>query len=79
MKDCELYIGATIIVDYKAQSNQNIIDYFEEASMFEGWATLGTIDKFIDEFSIKEMPDVKLPLSCLICMNMETQEFEYYK
>ena len=40
MKDYELYEGATILVDYKAQNNQDLIDYFEESSMFEGGRTV---------------------------------------
>jgi len=79
MKEYELYEGATIMVDYRAQNNQDIIDYFEERSMFEGWATLSWIDEDEGTFTIKEMPEDVLSVEYLLCMNLETEQFEFYE
>ena len=75
----ELYKGATIMVDYQVQDNQDIIDFFEEGSMFEGWATLNWIDEDEGTFTIKEMPEDVLSVEYLLCMNMDTEEFEFYE
>jgi len=75
----ELYEGVSILVDYKAQNNQDIIDFFEEGSMFEGWATLNWIDEVEGLFTIKEMPEDVLSVEYLLCMNMETEEYEFYE
>ena len=74
----ELYKGATIMVDYKAQYHQDIIDYFEELSMFEGWATLQDIDEEEGLFYMAEMPLTPISVEYLIVMNEDTNEFEYY-
>jgi len=79
MKEYELYDGVTIMVDYQAQNNQDIIDYFEEISMFEGWATLNWIDEDEGTFTIKEMPLDVLSVEYLVCMNMETKQYEFYE
>ena len=79
IKNYELYEGVTILVDYKAQNNQDLIDYFEEGSMFEGWATLNEIDEDEGTFTIKEMPLVVLSVEYLLCMNMDTEQFEFYE
>jgi len=79
MKEYELYDGVTIMVDYQAQNNQDIIDYFEEISMFEGWATLNWIDEDEGTFTIKEMPLDVLSVEYLVCMNMGTKQYEFYE
>ena len=79
MKNYELYEGVSILVDYKAQNNQDLIDYFEEGSMFEGWASLNWINEDDGTFTIKELPEDVLSVEYLLCMNMETEEFEFYE
>lgn len=62
----ELYKGAEIIVDYKAQNNQDIIDYFEENSNFEGFAHLNSIDYEEGLFTIEGFPLDYIALEYLI-------------
>ncbi len=78
MKEYELYPGASVMVDYRAQNNQDIIDYFEELSMFEGWSTLASIDEDKGEFTIAEMPMDVMSVEYLVLLNHETQEYEFY-
>lgn len=78
MAEFETYIGATIMVDYRAQNNQDIIDYFEEKSMFEGWATLGSFDEDEGVFTIEDMPLDVLSVEYLIAMNLDTEQMEFY-
>ncbi len=75
----EIYQGASIMVDYQAQNNQDIIDFFEEQSMFEGWATLNTINEEEGTFTIKEMPHDVLSVEYLIAMNLSTNQHEFYQ
>ena len=77
MFNYELYKGCEIIVDYKAQNNQDIIDYFEEASNFEGYATLNTFDVNEGLFTIQGMELDYISCVYLIVMNQDTNEFEY--
>ncbi len=67
------------MVDYQAQNNQDIIDFFEEQSMFEGWATLNTINEEEGTFTIKEMPHDVLSVEYLIAMNLSTNQHEFYQ
>ena len=66
----ELYNGAEIIVDYKSQNNQDIIDHFEENSNFEGFASLHSIDVAQGLFTIEGFPLDYLSIEYLIAMNM---------
>ena len=66
-------------MDYRAQFHQDIIDYFEERSNLEGWATLHEIDEEEGLFWIEEMPLTPLSVEYLILLNQDTNEFEYYK
>lgn len=77
MKSYELYKGCEIIVDYEAQNNLDIIDYFEEVSNFEGYATLNTFDRDEGTFTIKGMELDILSCEYLITMNIDTNEFEH--
>ena len=79
MEKYELYKGATILVDYRAQNRQDIKDFFEEGSMFEGWATLNWIDEEKGEFTIKEMPYDVMSVEYLLCINIDTGEYEFYE
>lgn len=62
----ELYKGAEIIVDYQAQNNQDIIDYFEENSNFEGLTRLNSIDYEGGLFTIEGFPRDYISLEYLI-------------
>ena len=73
----ELYIGCDILVDYKSQLNQDVIDFFEDASNFEGFATLNSIDFNEGLFTIKGLSDDYISLEYLMAMNINTNEFEY--
>ena len=73
----ELYKGADIIVDYESQNNLDIIDYFREASNYEGYATLHHIDYTEGLFYIEGMELDPLSLEYLICLNQNTNEYEY--
>jgi len=64
-----LYKGCEILVDYKAQYNQDVIDYFEEASNFEGYAELDQIDYEAGIFTIKDLPMNWISLEYLVVMN----------
>lgn len=77
MEKYDLYKGCEIIVDYKSQLNQDIIDFFKEASNFEGYATLENIDYESGLFTIKSMPYDWISFEYLIVMNYNTNEFEY--
>ena len=73
----ELYKGCDVIVDYKSQLNQDVIDYFEEKSNFEGFATLEKIDFEDGLFCIEDLPLEPISIEYLIVMNIDTNEFEY--
>ena len=40
----KLYKGLSVLVDYKYTNNSDIIDWFEDSSNFEGWATITSWD-----------------------------------
>lgn len=44
MENLELYKGATVIIDYENSNNLDLIDFFEEQSLFEGYATITNFD-----------------------------------
>jgi len=47
----KLYNGLEVIVDYESSNDLDLIDWFEEQSMFEGFATITSFDDdccFID-------------------------------
>lgn len=73
----ELYKGAEIIVDYKAQANQDIIDHFEEASNFEGFASLLEINYDEGIFTIDDKENDWISFEYLIVQNLDTNEYEY--
>ena len=73
----ELHTGCDIIVDYQSQYSQDVIDFFEEKSNFEGFASLGTMDIKEGTFTIKEMPLDEISLEYLIVMNLDSNEYEY--
>lgn len=77
MENYELYHGAEILVDYKAQNNQDIIDYFEEQSNFEGYARLASINFEEGLFTVEGLPLDFISFEYLIAMNIETNEYEY--
>lgn len=77
MEKYNLYKGCDIIVDYKSQLNQDVIDCFEEDSNFEGYATLDKIDYKKGLFTIEKMPYDLISFEYLIVMNDDTNEYEY--
>lgn len=44
LENYEIYPGCDVIVDYESQNNLDIINHFNEASNFEGYAKLHSID-----------------------------------
>lgn len=40
----ELYIGLEVIIDYDSCLDQDVKDWFEDASNFEGFATIESFD-----------------------------------
>ena len=77
--DYEIYPGCEIIVDYESQNNLDIIDHFNEASNFEGYAALNSIDYDDGIFTIKGMELDPLSLEYLIVLNQVTNEYEHIK
>ena len=77
LKNYEIYPGCEIIVDYEAQNNQDVIDHFEEASNFEGYSSLNSIDYKEGLFTVKGLELDFISLEYLIVMNQDTNEFEY--
>ena len=75
--DYELYHGADIMVDYKKVSNGHFIDYFEDSSNLEGFATLASIDLFNSTFKIKEYLNINIPLCFLIAMSLDSNEMDF--
>lgn len=73
----DLYEGAEILVDYESQYNIDIIDYFEESSNFEGYATLFNIDFDEGVFYIEDMEEYPMSIDYLIVLNICTNEYEY--
>ena len=73
----DLYKGAEVIVDYNLQDNKDIINYFEDASNFEGYATLISIDFDLKIFYIEDMEQYPISIDCLIALNNNTNENEY--
>ena len=79
LENYEIYPGCEIIVDYTAQNNQDIIDFFEESSNFEGYSSLNTIDYIEGLFTIKGMELDFISLEYLIVLNQVTNEYEHIK
>ena len=77
IKEYDLYKGAEVIVDYNSQNNKDIINYFEDASNFEGYATLINIDFDLKIFYIEDMEQHPISINCLIALNNNTNEIEY--
>ena len=77
LENYEIYPGCEIIVDYTAQLNQDVIDHFEEASNFEGYSSLNSIDYEEGLFTIKGLELDFISLEYLIVMNIETNEYEH--
>lgn len=75
----DLYRGAEVIVDYKAQYNQDIIDHFEENSNFEGYTSLNSIDYEAGLFTIEGFPKDPISTGYLIVLNQNTNEYENFK
>ena len=73
----DLYKGAEVIVDYNSQDNKDIINYFEDASNFEGYATLLNIDFELKIFYIEDMEQDPISIDYLIVLNNNTNENEY--
>ena len=74
----ELYEGSEVIVDYHGTEQQDIIDYFDEESNFEGYATLDFIDYSNGKFYIKELENKAISLNNLIAINSLTNDYQYY-
>ena len=74
----ELYEGSEVIVDYYRTEQQDIIDYFDEESNLEGYATLDYIDYSKGEFYIKELENKAISLNNLIAINSLTNDYQYY-
>ena len=79
LENYEIYPGCEIIVDYTAQNNQDIIDFFEESSNFEWYSSLNTIDYIEGLFTIKGMELDFISLEYLIVLNQVTNEYEHIK
>ena len=60
----ELYTGQTIIVDYETLDKE-IINYFEEASMFEGYAIVSQTFDSIDGIYIDDQQFI-IPFEAII-------------
>lgn len=74
----EVYKGAEIIVDYEAQSNKSIYEYFNNSSNFEGFTRLNSIDLEGEYFTIEDFPGEPIPLEYLIIFNHGTNEHENF-
>ena len=77
LNEYDLYKGAEVIVDYYLQDNKDNINYFEDASNFEGYATLLNIDFELKIFYIEDMEQDPISIDCLIALNNNTNENEY--
>ena len=77
LENYEIYLGCDILVDYKSQLNQDVIDFFEDASNFEGYAALKTIDYKEGLFSIEGLELDFISFEYLIVMNQVTNEYEH--
>ena len=77
MYNYELYKGCEIIVNYEAQNNQDIIDYFEENSNLEGYATLNSFNAREGLFTIEGFELDFISCVYLIVMDIDTNEYEY--
>lgn len=68
-----------MIVAYEPQNNQGPIDYFEESSNFEGFATLRSINLKDGVFFIEGFDPPPISLDYLVVLNQLTNEYEYFE
>ncbi len=71
----ELHKGMEVIIDYEASNDTNLIDWFEEQSMFEGFAR---IQGFDDSYALLEGCPYAVQLEYVIILG-EGEDWDYAK
>ena len=74
---CDLYVGQDCWIDYKETGDDDLIEYFEKASNFEGWARVSNFDNVARLVWIEDCT-FAISYRQLIVLDDETNEWEYY-